>query len=86
MSQINPNTITPTSSASVFAVVTPSNTTALAQSIKSIYCTTAGNLVADDWSTTPNRVTIAMEAGQILPIRPQFVRENSTGAFIALFD
>ncbi len=84
MSTINPDTVNETSSSSVFYVAQESDTVQQREGIKAIYCTTAGNLDVSDWEAAPNRVTIAMIAGQILPIRPQFIHTASTGAYLCL--
>ncbi len=87
MSTVNPSTVSTESSGSVFFNVSPDDNTPLWQGVKAIYCTNAGTITVRDWSATPNEVAIAMAAGQIIPIRPQFVMATgTTGAYIAIGD
>ncbi len=84
-SEISASSVTPTSPASVFFTVVPSDTVELRNSIKAIYCTADGNLVVADWDSTPHQVTIAMVAGQQLNIRPRLIlATGTTGAYLAL--
>jgi hypothetical protein len=64
-----------------FQTITPSDVTPY-NSIRSIYCVTAGTLVAEN--SVGAAVSIAMTAGQTIPISPAKVKAATTGTYIAL--
>lgn len=73
------------SPASVFFIATPSDTIDLPQSVKAVYCTGAGNMVAQDWAETPNTTTIAMAAGQQLNLRVRkIMATGTTGSYMVM--
>lgn len=83
---INAPSVAVVTSSSVFAIITPSDTITQREDIKAIYCTNAGSVVLEDWSETPNVVTLSMTAGQILPIRPRILRATgTTGGYLGLY-
>ena len=63
--------------------ITPNDAADLAVIPRAILCTAAGNLVAVDAAGTS--LTVALTAGQFLPIRPTRVGTASTGSFAALY-
>lgn len=73
------------SAASVFFIATPSDTVDLPQSVKAVYCTGAGNMVAQDWASTTNTTTIAMAAGQQLNLRVRkIMATGTTGSYMVM--
>ena len=55
--------------------------TGIPESVKAVYCVSAGNLDYTDWAKTPNVHSLPMVAGQQLNIRPKEIAATSTGAF-----
>lgn len=82
---ITSNLVDNVSPASVYFIATPSDTVDLPQSVKAIYCVTAGNVVLEDWAVTTNQTTLAMTAGQQINIRPRKIRATgTTGSYMVL--
>lgn len=71
--------------ASSFGPVTPSDGTPFAVTPKALFVGGAGNLIAKGSDGTS--ATFAVAAGQILPIRPQYVMATGTTAtgIVALY-
>jgi hypothetical protein len=65
-----------------FAAVTPSDATAYVDN-RAIYCVTAGTLVAEN--SAGAAVSIAMTAGQVIPISPQKIKAATTGTYVRLY-
>lgn len=63
--------------------ITPDDDTDFTILPRGVLCTSDGNLVAIDAQGTS--MTVAMTAGQILPVRPTRVGETSTGTFYGLY-
>lgn len=63
--------------------ITPDDDADLPIIPRSVLCTSDGNLVAIDAAGTS--MTVALVAGDTLPIRPARVGETSTGTFYALY-
>lgn len=64
-----------------FVAITPSDATVYSN-IRAIYCVTSGTLSAENSAGTA--VSIAMTAGQTIPISPQKIKAATTGTYVAL--
>lgn len=70
-------------SADRWYAITPNDSTDLAITPRAVLCTADGNLAAIDAMGVT--MTVALVAGQLLPIRPTRVGTASTGTFYALY-
>lgn len=64
-----------------FVAIAPSDSTVYS-TIRQIYCVTSGTLVAEN--SAGAAISIAMTAGQTIPISPAKVKAATTGTYVAL--
>ena len=66
--------------AKLFKVLTPSDTVELGMDLKALYCLADGDAVCEDYFG--NVVTFPVVAGNMLYIRPKFLRVGTTATMV----